>query len=398
MKKIFYLLQDYGFFSRRRNTVGGYIAHVIGVVEAFQKLGYVVVMGAYDPVPYLDNNKVRYRLFEVNTFPLPKVRDMIRQWQLTDQIIQVVSEESPDLLYVRWTPSLFFKRVRSAHPTLPIVMECNSPLRMHPGLSRPGFAQRWLARFLDESYVRSATLISVISAETKEFLLSHHRSLDPKRVVVNPNGVDTERFRYVESDVRARYHIPQDAIVVGWAGSFQLWHRLDLLIETFQRLNMDNVYLMIMGTGSIDIEQRLRSLAAKSRSERIVFTDAVPFGEMPAHLSACDILVAPLGPKFEEKLHLSPIKLFEYMSVGRAVMASRIGQVSQVIEDGKNGLLFEPDSKRDLERVLRVLVGDRALRERLGQSARSEVEKKHSWEFNVQRILTGLERWLPCQA
>lgn len=397
MKKILYLLQDYGFFSCRRNTVGGYIAHVIGVVEAFQKLGYAVVIGAYDPVPYLDNQGVRYRLFTANKFPVAKIRKLLRQWQLANQILQAVAKELPDFLYVRWTPSLFFKRVRSAYPDLPFVIECNSPLRMHPGESRPHLAERWLARTIDKCYVDSATLISVVSAETKEFLLSHHRSLDPKRVVVNPNGVNTERFRYVESDVRERYHIPQDAIVLGWAGSFQYWHRVDNLILAFQALDLDNVYLMIMGTGSIEIEHSLRFLAAKSRSGQIIFTDAIPFGEMPEHLSACDILVSPSGPTFEDKHHGSPTKLFEYMAVGRAVVASRIGQACQVIDDGNNGLLFEPDSTRDLEKVLRVLVGDRALRERLGQSARSEVEKKHSWEFNVQRILTGLERCLPCQ-
>ena len=73
MGKVFYLLQDYGFFSCPRNTVGGYVAHIIGVVEAFNRLGSEVVIGAYDPVPHLDNHKVRYHLFKGNTFPLPKV-------------------------------------------------------------------------------------------------------------------------------------------------------------------------------------------------------------------------------------------------------------------------------------------------------------------------------------
>jgi glycosyltransferase involved in cell wall biosynthesis len=163
-------------------------------------------------------------------------------------------------------------------------------------------------------------------------------------------------------------------------------------------LDLDDVYLMIMGTGSIEIENSLRSLAAKSRSRQIIFTDAIPYGEMPAHLSACDILVSPSGPTFEDKHHGSPTKLFEYMAVGRAVVASLIGQLCQVIDDGQNGLLYEPDSMKDLERVLRVLVGDRALRERLGQSARSDVEKNHSWDKNVQRILAGLERCISAES
>jgi glycosyltransferase involved in cell wall biosynthesis len=167
---------------------------------------------------------------------------------------------------------------------------------------------------------------------------------------------------------------------------------VDLLIEAFQALDSDTVFLMIMGTGSVEREKQLRSLAAKSRPKQIIFTGVIPFGEMPEHLSACDILVVPMSPTFEDKHHGSPVKLFEYMSVGRAVVASRIGQVRQVIDDGRNGLLFEPDSLEDFERVLKTLVGDSALRERLGRSARRDVEDNHSWETNVQRILAGLER------
>ena len=392
MKKIFYLLQDYGFFSDRSNVVGGHIAHIIGVVEAFQELDYEVVIGTYDPITHWNGNQVRYRLFETSKFPVPKVRELIRQWLLTDQILQAVAEEAPDFLYVRWTNNLFFKRLRSIYPNLPIVVECNTTLGMHPGISRPGLLQRWLAGRIDAGYINSATLISAVSAETRDLLLRQHPLLEPQRVVVNPNGVDAGRFRYLESTVRQRYQIPQGKVVMGWAGNFRYWHRVDLLIRAFQGLDSDDLYLLIMGTGPADSENSLRSLAAKSRSNQIIFTGAVPFAEMPVYLSACDILVAPLGPKFENKLHLSPIKIYEYMSVGRAVVASRIGQLCQVIDDGRNGLLFEPDSKEDLERILKLLAGDRELREKLGHSARSDVEEKHSWKANVQRILAGLGR------
>ena len=397
MKKIFYLLQDYNFFSDRSNVVGGHIAHIIGVVEAFQEFDYDVVIGTYDCIPHWSDNQVRYWLFEASKFPVPKVQELIRQWLLTDQILQAVAEEAPDFLYVRWTTNLFFKRLRSIYPNLPIVVECNTTLGMHPGISRPGLLQRWLAGRIDAGYINSATLISAVSAETRDLLLRQHPLLEPQRVVVNPNGVDAGRFRYMESTVKQRYQIPQGKVVMGWAGNFRSWHRVDLLVRAFQGLDSDDLYLLIMGTGPADSENSLRSLAARSRSNQIIFTGAVPFAEMPEYLSACDILVAPLIPKFEEKLHGSPIKLFEYMSVGRAVVASRIGQLCQVIDDGRNGLLFEPDSKEDLERILKLLAEDRELREKLGHSARSDVEEKHSWKANVRRILAGLERCNYCE-
>lgn len=393
--KVLYILQDHSPFAGRGNVIGGHIAHIIGVVEAFQRLGHKVVIGSFDRVPYWDNNDVRYCLFETNEIPIPRFGGLMRQWQLTNQIIGAIREEQPDLVYVRWTANLFFDRVRRALPYLPIVIECNTASEMYLWGSRPGVTERWLAHRADRDYVRSATLISAVSAETRDFLLSHHPTLDPHRVIDNANGVDAARFRQIESGLRAGYSIPQRAVVIGYAGNFCTWHRIDLLIRAFQGLDLDDVYLMIMGTGQVELEESLRSLAATNRLSQIVFTGPVPFDQMPERLSACDILVSPQSSSVGDTLHQSPIKLFEYMAVTRAVVGSRIGQISRVIEDGRNGLLFEPDSREDLERVLRRLVESRALREQLGHTARGDVEQKHSWEANVSRILEALDDLKP---
>ena len=113
--------------------------------------------------------------------------------------------------------------------------------------------------------------------------------------------------------------------------------------------------------------------------------------KMPEYLSACDILVSPQSFSIGNSFHQSPIKLFEYMAVGRAVVASRIGQISSLIEDGRNGLLFAPDDAQDLEAALKKLTQNPLLRKRLGQNARSDVKEKYTWEANVRRILQALE-------
>jgi len=393
--KTLYILQDHNPFSGRGNVIGGHIAHIIGVVEAFQRLGHKIVIGSFDRVPYWDNNDVRYRPFKTRDFRIPKIRGLMRQWLVGNQIIEAIRENNPDFLYVRWAANLFFDRVRGTFPDLPIVMECNTASEMYLGKSRPGVLGKWLARRADRCHVRSATLISAVSAEIKEFLLTRQPSLDPRRVIINPNGADTDRFRYVESDIRDRYGIPRHAVVIGYAGNFCTWHRIDLLIRAFQGLDLANIYLLIIGTGAIALERRLRSSAAARRSSQIIFTGPTPFDQMPEHLSACDILVSPQSSSVGDKLHQSPIKLYEYMGVSRAVAGSRIGQISRVIEDGRNGLLFKPDSKEDLERVLKRLVESRALREQLGKTARSDVEQHHSWEANVSRILEALDHLKP---
>ena len=274
---------------------------------------------------------------------------------------------------------------------MPIVMECNTPLSMDLGVGQISALDWWLRQKVDKGYVRSSTLISAVSSEVKHFLLSGHPTLDPGKIVVNPNGVDATVFRPLETDLRRDYGIPEGAVTIGYAGNFRRWHRVDLLIRAFQWLDRNDVYLLIIGTGPGEVDRMLRREAEARRSSQIVFTGPVQYSRMPEFLSACDILVAPQSATFAGKLHQSPVKLFEYMAVQRAVVGSRIGQIKEVIDEGSNGLLFEPDSVEDLQRVLATLLQNESLRTQLGHQARQDVMSLHSWDANVARILEPLD-------
>jgi glycosyltransferase involved in cell wall biosynthesis len=240
--KVLYVLQGRNLFSYCTNIVGGHIAHIIGVVEALQRLGHEVVIASFDRVPYWDNSDIRYFQFKGQDIPIPKVRGVITHWQMKKQIVRAVQEENPEVVYIRWSGHIS-RDISKAFPNIPIVIECNTAAEMPFGLSHPRLHRKWLAHRVDKINTKSATLISAVSRETKDFLLEHHPELDPLRVIVNPNGVDVNRFFYTESDVRARYQIPQDAIVIGYAGNFLTFHRIDLLIKAFQQLDLAGVYL-----------------------------------------------------------------------------------------------------------------------------------------------------------
>jgi glycosyltransferase involved in cell wall biosynthesis len=83
----------------------------------------------------------------------------------------------------------------------------------------------------------------------------------------------------------------------------------------------------------------------------------------------------------------SPIKLFESMARGRAIVAPRTEPIGMVVRDGENGLLFEPGNDVDLRRQLDALIRDRALRERLGAQALADIRGKHTWNKHVTEVL-----------
>ena len=162
--------------------VGGHIAHIIGVIEAFQRLGHEVVVGALSRIPYWENDRQEYRLFRTREFPLKPARGIVRQFQVTRQINRIITREKPAMLYVRWAPNVFFGMIRRQHPGIPIVVEANSTLQMPLYMRSVGMTERLLFRMTDRAYLKSATLISAVSNEVKEFIIDHHPDFDGPHV------------------------------------------------------------------------------------------------------------------------------------------------------------------------------------------------------------------------
>jgi len=102
-----------------------------------------------------------------------------------------------------------------------------------------------------------------------------------------------------------------------------------------------------------------------------------------------DVAVAPFVdvPGF----YFSPIKMFEYMAAGLCVAASRLGQLAEVIEDGVNGLLCDPDDPESLYRTLRKAQTDPELRRRLGSAARETVEARYTWTHTARALTQVIE-------
>src|SRR5262249_23595332 len=88
-----------------------------------------------------------------------------------------------------------------------------------------------------------------------------------------------------------------------------------------------------------------------------------------------------------EHFYFSPLKVYEYMAAGRPCVASRIGQIEATIEDGRNGVLCPPGDAAALAKALERLLRDPALRSQLGDAARDTVQRTHTWDAAVARIL-----------
>jgi len=216
------------------------------------------------------------------------------------------------------------------------------------------------------------------------------RGVRAEKILVNPNGVDVERFRpgVGGAETRRELGIDDDEVLTGFVGTFGPWHGVEKLAAAIKSIpeNQRARFLMV-GTGSLraDVEQQLE---AETKAGRVIFTGAVGHDRVPQLLDACDVLVAPHVPLADgSEFFGSPTKIFEYMAMGKGIVASRLGQIGEVLVDEETALLVGPGNVDELRAAIVKLVEDQTLRERLGLRAREVAEREYTWEHNARRVL-----------
>jgi glycosyltransferase involved in cell wall biosynthesis len=195
---------------------------------------------------------------------------------------------------------------------------------------------------------------------------------------VLPNGVDTALFAEAEPAPRG-----DPRLTFGFVGGLRPWHGIGDMAAAFDRVaEALDARLLVIGDGP----ERARLDALRDRHpDRVAVTGAVPQAEVPPLLRSVDVALAPYPAT--ERFYFSPLKVLEYMAAGRAVIGSRIGQVGELIEDGRTGLLVPPGDAEALAGAMRRLAADPALRRCLGQAAAAEARERHDWSRRAQEIL-----------
>jgi glycosyltransferase involved in cell wall biosynthesis len=195
--------------------------------------------------------------------------------------------------------------------------------------------------------------------------------------------VDTKRFHPGVDGVHIRSKCGLgDNYVVGFAGSLKSWHGVGVLVSAWMQAAKPGWSLLLVGEGP-ELARLATQAAQPGHRGRVVFTGAISHDEMPEYVAAMDVAVAPYRsiPGF----YFSPLKLYEYLAMGKAVVASGIGQVRKVVRHGENGLLVPPGDADALGAALSLLGGDPALRASLAGRAPHELV---SWEAVARDMVT----------
>jgi len=226
----------------------------------------------------------------------------------------------------------------------------------------------------------------VLNESLKKKLIE--RGISEERLDVIPNGINVEDFNVSEraiEKIKAKYGLT--GIVIMFAGTITPRKGVLQLIRAGEILKQKDILFLIVGNLSLDKEYAQKVIKySKDSGVNVRFTGFVPYNDLKALYSACDIFVLP---SFEEG---QPIVLLEAMASGKPLIGSNVGGISMMIRDGWNGFLIEPGNEKKLADKIRYLVENEDERKRMGKNSRKLAKEEFDWSKIAERYLRIYEK------
>lgn len=287
----------------------------------------------------------------------------------------------PKLIYERYSLFLFATVWMARRRGIPIVLEINDSALVQR--VRP-LTMRGLARRVERWCFRRATGLVFISTYFRDRAVEAYGDIAPS--VVSPNAVDLPSFdpgKFDRDALRAARGLTGLA-VCGHIGVFAHWHGVDGFVEAIASRLEQAPGLALVFVGDGKTLPAVRDLvAARGLSDRVLLPGRVPHDQVASWIACMDYAVLP-----DSNQYGSPMKLFELMGMGVAVVAPDYAPVAEVIADGRTGWLFpRGDAAACVERVL-ALASEAEERRRVGAAARDYIASERQWRNNAEQLLT----------
>jgi glycosyltransferase involved in cell wall biosynthesis len=383
--KIVYVCADAGI---PLDGTKGASAHVRELVRALVALGHdvsVVVTrgGVEDEVPA--------RVYEVPiselTFVITEavgvegdLQRLLHNLTLEASLGSIFDREMPHLIIERYSLFSVVTGCLARKYGLPFILEVNAPLAWEAaqfrGLACPALAEK----FERQAWMQADRIVTV--SETLRDLIVE-QGIPAEKIIIIPNGVDPERFHpQMDGHSLAMQLGLRGKFVVGFVGSLKPWHGLDTLFVAFRQLVSDQrFHLLIVGDGQ---DRALIEELAAGLSGRVTLVGAVPHDAVPSYLQVMDVVVAPYAPL--PHFYFSPLKVLEAMACGKAVIASRLGQLTEIIDDGRTGVLVPPSDGNALASAIWELADNPDKKVNLGREAMRHASAHYTWKRAARQI------------
>ncbi len=376
-------------YHHRTASKDGQAVHIEELTAALRKLGHdLIVVGP---------KATASRSFGTEGRVVPSLKRYLPRvlYELMEFSYAVVAYHRLRSAYLRHRPDVLYERSSLFMPAgvwlkrrygIPMLLEVNAPLFLERG-EIEGLALGRLARWSEELTWRGADHVLPVT----EVLAEHVRrtGVPDERIAVIPNAIDPQRFPddIDRADAKRRLGLA-DKLVLGFTGFMREWHGLDHVIDLLAELDEGNpLHLLLVGDGPArgGLESRAHRLGV---SHKLTVTGVVERAAIADRVAAFDVALQPAV-----RPYASPLKLFEYMALACAIIAPNTPNIREVLTDGANAVLFDPDRPVSLKEALDRVCEDAQLRDRIGTAAkRTIIEAGHTWEQNARRVEALMRR------
>jgi glycosyltransferase involved in cell wall biosynthesis len=205
-------------------------------------------------------------------------------------------------------------------------------------------------------------------------------------ISVLPDAVDLNKFTINDNmhNSRKKLNLPLDKNLIMYAGSFQNWKGVDILLDSSLKFQK-NVNLIMVGGSDVELN------VLKLKYYKVIFVGKVNSDLIPQYLNCADVLILPNSGKYKISSHYtSPLKLFEYMAMKKPIIASDLPSIREICSDD-DVLYFEADNSNDLSLKVTNLLNKKYDVSYMVKNSYLKV-KKITWENRVKNIMRLCEK------
>jgi len=370
-------------YHHRTRSKDGQNVHIEELIAALRRRGHEVIVvapPAMEAAEFGDDGGMIARLKAHLPKAFYELLEFGYGFVAYRRLKAALREHRPDVLYERYNLYLLAGVRLARRYRLPFLLEVNAPLFQERGRFG-GLGLPRLAAWTERTAWRAADYALPVTDCLADHLRAAGVAEDHIRVI--PNGINPRRFAAANDGRRVRGQLGLEGrTVLGFTGFMRDWHGLERVIDVMAAApNRDELHFLVVGDGPARAALESHA-AACGMQDQLTVMGIIGRDEVADYVAAFDIALQPQVVEYA-----SPLKLFEYMALGRAIVAPDQRNIREILTHEQDALLFNADDADGFAAAIRRLVGDEDLRRRLGQGAMATIEKRRlTWDANAERV------------
>lgn len=375
-------------YHHRTRATDAQRVHIREIIQAFRKLGHQVEVAALVDAEKEQQDAAREAEeagWKKLILRIPLAYELVQlayNFFAVPWLVWKILRTGTGLVYERYSLFNFAGVLAARIARRPVVLEVNSPFALEQHQLKEIRAAAF-AGWMERVICNAATKVIVVSGPLRRILLAG--GVRDSKLVLMHNGVNLDHFRTAEDSQALRNSLQLEGkVVIGFAGWFRPWHGLEFLLESFHNAGLAKRGAALLLIGDGPATAGLKQYAAEhGLGDCVVFTGPVPHERIQPFLNIVDIAVQPAANEY-----CCPMKILEYMGLGKAIAAPRQENIEELVADGREALLFSPGNAAGFAAVLSRLVEDAELRRRLGKGALDAIHRRELlWTRNAGRVI-----------